>query len=423
MDSNTQLAVASAGVEVAEFSSGNQRDLEQVDPTAVSEGLYFVQRFKDTPGGVVALQEEARRVLPGFIQNQDAMLEYGSDALEAVRQSGRELRKLTGDVELSPEQERAMRDLMLELDKAKAYDPKVQANVDKFRDLMDKSKGFFGKRAFKAYVDAFNAQRATVEQMIESMRTSLKKEAAHRKVVANAIKAHYDVNDEAMLLMTERLAVLQIVRNLATAERAKYPDVIESTHPDAVKVRNLDMFLRMIQLKIQEYSQVWVVSLGSGAMFQVQQEMHTMAAFTTNVAATTGMDMAEQLLAQLATSQDLMRNNVKLQQQRAWQNQLVMDTVTQARSAVVAAAELATSASLTQETISGYADQVSGMIGDVQRVYSEAAQKYESNMTAIAQGAAIIEKAQGNQPVDPAQVQSVLQAGRSMRSITGAKVG
>lgn len=422
MDETIKEAASEVGVHVAEPSSTTQHDLELADPSQIAEGLYFVQRFKDKPNAVPNLQAEAKAVLPGFIQNVDSMVEYGAEVLDDVRRSGSEIRRLTGDVELSPEDQKAMLDLTMALKDAEQYDPTVAANVEKFQEMWGKLQTRFGKKKAQAYFAAFKALRMSIEDMVESMRSSLQDDAKHRKIVANAIGEHYDNLEVALVFMSERLAVLQIVRQMAVAERAKFPEVVETTDPNSSYVRDVEMFQRMLDLKIQTFAEVWFASVNMSPAYLIQQEGHTMMAFKLKVAAGHGMDLVEEILAQMAAAQDLMKDNQRIEQFESFQNDMLLKVAKQTRTTLVTAARLTTSSSLTAATITGMSTEFAGLIGDVRQVYREAAGQHDAKMKAIVDGVAVIEQAQANKglaPIDPALVQGVVQSRKGLRSITG----
>jgi len=416
-------AIAGAEVENLDASSSGVTDLATYDPNTVGKGLDFVEKFQDNPQAIAALKAAAAGEYPTMLANTDYLTAYGNDVLDDVLQSTRQLNMLTGKVALPDDDEAALRNLAIQVKKSSQWDMQVQANVEKFRTMKKKLNDFFGKNKAKAYFDAFMTDRLSLEKLLDRMRGDLTDRSIHRAQLANQVANQFKVNRESLDLMKERAAVLQLVRQTAVDARAALPAEIKSDDPQADKARKLEMFIRLISLKIEQYSDRWYVGVALGPVYYSQWEQGVSMAFRLRVMATTGMETVESIIAAYAMSMDLQNDADTIQSFDAFQNQATQNLFSHVADTAIAVAKQSSTGGLTTQTITSMANDVSRMISGVQQAYQAAQANQEMKVKAVADGVAIIEKAQNLSPTAPTSdrgaVTSLVNTSRKIQSITG----
>jgi uncharacterized protein YaaN involved in tellurite resistance len=416
-----QTAAAETGVDLIAPNEKDSQALEQFDPNTLGQGNYFLERFRDKPGAIEALQQEARSVAPAMLEDTNVLVNYGTGELEEVRKSTLALNQINGDkVELPPEDEKALKLLSIQMRNASKYDLSVAENVARYNRMKDGLTKLFGGRKAKAYFQAFQADRKTLEQLVDQMSGDLQKQAMERTRAAGAISRLYEANQESLIAMSERLAVLEIIRDMAVAERAKYPETLPHDHEDAPQVRALEMFVRMANLKLGEYAARWYTGVALSPIFEAQYEQNLMMGFKLRVAATDGMDKIKLIIATYKQSLDLKSDSDRLAGFEKFDNELTQSLARQTRSVLTATAKQTTSSSMTVETITVVANEVAGMVDDIQLAYKQSQAEEALKREAMKNGVEILEKAQASGQADTSKVAGVVAASKTIRSITGA---
>jgi hypothetical protein len=420
--SNTQnVSQVSSGVASLTLQPAvEEQALVEFAPETIGQGLTFFKRFADDPDAAAALKQEAARVLPILATKPTELISYGMDALDDVVKTTREVFKLTKDVKLPEDEDAALRDLKLQLGKAGGYDMSVAENVAKYREMKAKIGKMFGGGKAKAYFEAFQADRQSLEQLTDEMSGDLMTRAMDRNRMAATTAQLYRDNQESLLLLAERVAVLEKVRDMAQTQRNSLPATIAPDDPNAEKANALDMFIRMLDLKVTEYAGRWYTGVALAPVLRAQYEQQIMMALKLQTSATIGMEKVRIILAQYALSLSMQQDVDTVTTFDNFSNEMSQKMFKQTRQTVGAVAAASTSSSMTKETISVMAQEVAGMIGDVQQAYATAKADQAEKLMAMQDAVEVIESAQtSNGSIDLHKVSNVVAVGRKTRSITG----
>lgn len=399
-----------------------EQALVEFQPETIGQGLTFFGKFADDPNATAALEQEAARVLPVLATKPTELINYGMDALDDVVKTTREVFKLTKDVKLPENEDAALRDLKIQLSKTASYDMSVAQNVEKYREMKAKLGKMFGGGKAKAYFEAFKADRQTLEELTDEMSGDLMTRAMDRNVMAATTAKLYTENQNSLLLLAERVAVLEKVRDMAQTQRNSLPQAIAPDDPAAEKANALDMFIRMLDLKVTEYAGRWYTGVALAPVLRAQYEQQIMMSLKLQTSATIGMEKVRIILAQYAMSLSMQQDVDTVTTFDNFSNEMTQKMFKQTHQTVAAVAAASTTSSMTSETISVMAQEVSGMINDVQQAYATAKADQAEKLVAMQNAVEVIESAQaqpGKQSIDLNKVSSVVAIGRKTRSITG----
>lgn len=402
--------------------AASEQALVEFRPETIGQGLTFFKRFADNPGAVANLNHEAARMLPIMATNSSELIGYGMDALDDVVKTTREVFKLTKDVKLPEDEDAALRSLKVQLGKASGYDMSVAENVAKYREMKGKIGKMFGGGKAKAYFEAFKADQQSLEQLTDEMSGDLMTRAIDRSQLAATTSRLYTANQDSLLLLAERVAVMEKVRDMAQAQRDSLPAVISPDDPAVEKANALDMFIRMLDLKVTEYAGRWYTGVALAPVLRAQYEQQIMMSLKLQTSATIGMEKVRLILSQYAASLSLQKDVDTVKTFDDFSNEMSQKLFKQSHSTISAAAAATTTSSMTSETISVMAQEVAGMITDVQQAYATAKANQAEKLVAMENAVQVIESAQaqpGKQAIDLNKVANVVAIGRKTRSITG----
>ncbi|HEY8886219.1 MAG TPA: hypothetical protein VIM31_01830 [Candidatus Microsaccharimonas sp.] len=410
-----------SGIDTLDQSSASTTELATFDPNTAGKGMDFVEKFSD-PADLAALKGAAVTELPRLEADPNYLTAYGNDVLDRVVQSTRQLNVLTGKVALPDEDEAGLRNLAIQVKKSSQWDMTVSANVEKYRVMKKKLTELFGKNKAKAYFEAFQTDRLSLEKLLDRMRGDLTDRSMHRTLLANQVAEQFKLNRESLDRMKERAAILQYARQMAEAERAAMPANISNDDPRINDARKLEMFIRLISLKIEQYSDRWYVGVALGPVYYSQWEQGVSMAFRLKMMATMGMEKVESIISAYAMQMDLLNDSDTITSFDKMDNDLTQKLFGIVKTTAITVAQQTSTGGMTVETISSMANDVSGMITGVQQAYANAKVNQEMKVKAIGDGVAIIEKAQdlsGAQSSDRSQVASIVSTGNQIRAITG----
>jgi hypothetical protein len=391
----------------------------QVGAVAEAPLVTFMAKFADNPAAVEVLKAEARRVLPALFSDSTQLVQYGTDVLEEVVRVTDKALELTKDVQLPGDEEAKLRDLKVVLGRAKGYDMSVAENLRKYREMKEKLGKVFGKGKARAYFEAFKADRMSLDELTREMAGDLMTKSKKRGLMAQLTGETYRANLESLYALKERIAILEEIRDLAVAERKKFPEVIAIDDPKAERVGNIDKFIRLVNIKISDMADRWLVGVGMSPMLRAQQEQEEVMQMVLYASATTGMEKVRFIVSRLAASLSLQADVDAAATFREFDNEMTQSAFKGMRQTIAAAAQIATSGGMTEETITVVADEVTGMISDVQSAYANARTNQAQRLQAIDQAASAIHNAQSSgKPIELQQVANVVAAGRATKSLT-----
>lgn len=390
--------------------------LETFDPTNMGQGLEFYNRFAGNEDAQMVLSQVAHQELAGFVANPNTIIDYGIDVLEEVVAATGAILEFTKGVKLPAEDEAALRDLKVQLDKVGGYDMSVAANLAKYREMKEKLTSWFGKGKAQAWFAAFQTDRLTLEQVADQMGGDFVKRAAHRAVAANQTRKLFAANRESLGHLEERLAVLEKVREEVLRQRAQLPDTVPPSDPRADQVAGMDLVLRMLDVKITNLAARWYTGMGLDPMLRALQEQQIMMSMRLRDIGTMGMEKIKIILAQYAMSLDLQQDADSVVAFDAMDNELTQRMFKQTRATIGQVANVTTRSGVSQQTISVIANEVAGMVGDVAQAYSTARADNQAKVNAMMAGVQVMEAAQ-DKPVDRALVSSVVGEAKRSRSL------
>jgi uncharacterized protein YaaN involved in tellurite resistance len=246
--------------------------------------------------------------------------------------------------------------------------------------------------------------------------------AAERGVMAAATSKLYTDNQNSLLLLAERVAVLEKVRDMAQAELATLPAAVTPDDPAAEKANALNMFIRMLDLKVTEYAGRWYTGVALAPVLRAQYEQQIMMSLKLQTSATIGMEQVDLILGQYAVSLGLKQDADTVASFDAFSNDMRQKLFKHTHQTVVEAARASVSSSMTKETITVMAQEVVGMLNDVQAVYATVKSDQAEKLEAMQSAVEVIESAQtqnGRGSIDLNKVSNVVAIGRKTRSITG----
>ncbi len=399
-------------------ASANETALELYNPDTVGQGLEFYQRFADKGNAQTALATVARQELPGMLAKPDSIIDYGNDILDEVVAATKAIMEFTKGVKLPDDDEAALRQLKVQLGKVGQYDMSVAENVEKYRKMKEGLKKLLGKGKAKAWFAAFQADRMSLEKLTDEMAGDLITRSKHRAVAANQTRGLFQANRDSLALMEERIAVLEQARLMVQEERNKLPATVPPSDPRADQITGMEMVLRMLDVKITGLASRWYTGVGLDPMLRALQEQQIMMAMKLRDSGTTGMEKIRLILAQYAMSLDLQNDADTITAFEDFDNAMTQKMFKQTRSTIGQVAGITSRASVTEETITTIANEVTGMLTDVQGAYAQARQDHAAKMQAMMTGIQIMESAQ-TAPVDQSMVRSVVGEANKSRSLLG----
>lgn len=391
-----------------------EKALAVYDPSVVGKGLEFYGRF-DADDQVV-LAQFAKGQVPTFVQNPNQIIEFGNDVLDEVVANTKAIMEFTKGVKLPAEDDAALRDLKIQLDKAGGYDMSVAANLAKYRAMKEKLTSRFGAGKARTWFAAFQADRENLEQLTSEMGGDFIARSKHRGVAANQTYQLFKANRESLGNLEERVAVLEQVRLSVEQERAKLPATIDPSDPDADKANAMDLVLRMLDVKITNLANRWYTGMGLDPMLRSLQEQQIMMAMRLHDMGTTGMEKVRLILANYALTLDLQRDADTVEAYDAWDNNMTQKMFKGMHGTINQVAKITTRSGVTTETISVIANEVAGMVSDVQQTYATARADNQAKLDAMMAGVKVMESAQ-NKPVDAALVGTVVNEAKKSRSL------
>lgn len=394
----------------------NESALVAYDPAKVGQGLEFYGRFADKDNAQHVLQDVAKVEVPRLLANQNEIISYGNDVLEEVMAATKAIMEFTKGVKLPAEDDIALRDLKIQLGKAGRYDMSVAANVAKYREMKEKLSSFFGKSKARAWFDAFQADRQTLDKLTEEMAGDFITRARHRGLAANQTHQLFEANRESLGNLEERIAVLELVRKQIQEQRAALPVVPAPGDPHADEAAGMDSILRLLDIKITNLANRWYTGMGLDPMLRAQQEQQRMMALKLYEIGTTGMEKVRLILAQYAMSLDLQKDADTVETFQSFDNDMTQKMFKQTHATIGQVAQITSRSGTTAETISVIANEVTGMLTDVQQAYANARADNATQMEAIMAGVQVMEAAQ-NKPVNPELVGAVVSEAKRSRSL------
>jgi hypothetical protein len=393
-----------------------EQALELYNPSQVGQGLDFYQRFADKDGAQQVLSTVAKGEVDKMTSNPTEIINYGNDVLEEVMAATKAIMEFTKDVKLPADDDAALRDLAVQLGKAGQYDMSVAANLEKYREMKAKLASFFGKNKAQSWFAAFQADRKTLEKLTDEMAGDFITRAKHRGLAANRTYQLFRANRESLGNLEERIAVLEKVREIVGERRSALPATLPPSDPQADEAAAMDSVLRLLDLKITNLANRWYTGMGLDPMLRAQQEQQVMMALKLQDIGTTGMEKVQLILAQYAMSLDLQKDADTVTAFEDFDNAMTQKMFKQTRATIGQVAQVTTRSGTTTETITTIANEVTGMLSDVQHVYADARANNAEQMRAIMAGVKVMESAQ-NKPIDTALVGTVVEQAKKSRSL------
>lgn len=393
-----------------------EKALVAYDPAAVGQGLDFFARFADKGDAQVVLADVAKQQIAAFVADPNSIIGYGNDVLDEVVANTKAIMEFTKGVKLPDEDDAALRNLKVELDKAGGYDMSVAANLAKYREMKQKLSKRFGGGKARSWFVAFQADRESLEQLTNEMSGDFIARAKHRGVAANQTYQLFRANRESLGNLEERVAVLEKVRQIVQQERAALPDTIQPDDPNADKAAGLDLVLRMLDVKVTNLANRWYTGMGLDPMLRSLQEQQIMMAMRLHDIGTTGMEKVQLILANYAMTLDLQKDADTVQAFDAFDNKMTQDLFAKMHQTTVQVAQITTRSGVTTETIGVIANEVAGMVSGVQQAYATARADNQAKINAMMAGVKVMESAQ-SKPVDNALVGAVVDEAKRSRSL------
>lgn len=414
---NSSMTVGDVVVMPAAQASGDEQALVTYSPDQVGQGLTFFTQFDREDRDVLA--DVARGEVQNFLKDPTSIINYGSDVVDEVVAKTREVFAFTRDVKLPDDEDAALRNLKVQLDKVGGYDMSIAANLEKYRQMKAKLKARFGAGKAKAWFSAFMADRLTLEQLTGQMGGDFIVKAKHRALGANKAGQLFRANRDSLGNLKERVAVLEMARQLVEQQRAGLPAVVAPTDPLADQVAAIEMVSRMLDLKVTNLANRWYTGVALDPMLRAQQEQGIMMAMRLRDIGTLGMEKIELILAQYAMSLELQNDADAVAAFDALDNKLTQQVFKGTHATIVQAASLTSQSGTTVETISTIANEVTGMLTDVHKVYAASRANNAAQIQAITAGIKVMESAQ-DKPIDSALVGSVVEQARHTKSLLGS---
>lgn len=393
-----------------------EQALELYDPSQVGQGLDFYQRFASIDNAQQALSGAAEGEVAKMTSNPTEIINYGNDVLEEVLAATKAIMEFTKDVKLPSDDDAALRDLAVQLGKTGEYDMSVAANLEKYREMKAKLTSFFGKGKAQAWFAAFQADRKTLEKLTDEMAGDFITRAKHRGLAANRTYQLFKANRESLSNLEERIAVLEKVREIVGKRRSALPATLSPSDPQADEATAMDSVLRLLDLKITNLANRWYTGMGLDPMLRAQQEQQVMMALKLQDIGTTGMEKVQLILAQYAMSLDLQKDADTVTAFENFDNTMTQKMFKQTRATLAQVAQVTSRSGTTTETITTIANEVTGMLSDVQHAYADARANNAEQMRAIMAGVKVMESAQ-NKPIDTTLVGTVVDQAKKSRSL------
>lgn len=390
--------------------------LATYDPSSVGQGMEFFGRFADKGDSQGVLEGVAQSQIAVFISDPNKIIDYGNDVLDEVVANTKAIMEFTKGVKLPAEDDAALRDLKVQLDKSGGYDMSVAANLEKYRAMRDKLRSRFGGGKAKAWFAAFQTDRESLEQLTNEMGGDFITRAKHRGVAANQTYQLFKANRESLGNLEERVAVLEKTRQLVQQQRSALPDTLQPDDPRANQAAGMDLVLRMLDVKVTNLANRWYTGMGLDPMLRALQEQQIMMSMRLHEIGTTGMEKVRLILANYAMTLDLQKDADTVTAFDAFDNKMTQDLFTKMHQTTVQVAQITTRSGVTTETISTIANEVAGMVSDVQQTYATARADNQAKINAMMAGVQVMESAQ-NKPVDSTLVGAVVNEAQRSRSL------
>ena len=408
--------VGSTLLQPAVTAAPEEAALEVYNPNTVGQGLEFYQRFADKDNAQQVLTQVAQQEAGKMLAQPDQIIAYGNDVLDEVVAATKAIMQFTKDVKLPADDDAALRELKVQLGKVGQYDMSVASNVEKYRKMKEGLSKYFSKGKAKAWFEAFQADRMSLEQLTEEMAGDLIRRSEHRGLAANQSRKLFQTNRESLGCLEERIAVLEQIRSITEQKRAELPESVPPSDPRADQITGMDMVLRMLDVKITGLASRWYTGMGLDPMLRSLQEQQIMMAMKLRESGTTGMEKIRLILAQYAMSLDLQNDADTITAFENFDNEMTQKMFKQTRATITQVAGVTSRSSTTTETISVIAQEVTGMLTDVQSTYAQVRQDHAAKMQAIMTGVEVMESAQ-NKPVDQSKVGLVVGEATKSRSL------
>ena len=407
--------VAGVVVEPSVAPAEGEQMLATYNAAAVGQGLDFFDRFAGQGDAQAILVQVARQQLGSFLANPSSIISYGVDVLDEVVANTQAIMKFTEGVKLPSEDDAALRDLKVQLDKAGGYDMSVAGNLAKYREMKEKIGKRFGGGKAKEWFAAFEADRMSLEQLTDEMSGDFIARAKHRAVAANQTRQLFEANRESLGHLEERVAVLEKVREGIEQQRAALPTTLQPDDPRANEAAGMDTALRMLDVKVTNLAARWYTGMGLDPMLRALQEQQIMMSMRLNDIGTTGMEKIRLILAQYAMSLDLQRDADSVAAFDEMDNLLTQQMFKQTRATIGQVAHITTRSGVSSQTVSVIASEVAGMVDDVSKAYATARADNQAKISAMMAGVKVMESAQ-DRPVDQALVGAVVNEANRSRS-------
>lgn len=414
------------GVPVQDFPSDSQEQaLALYDPNQGQGQLSFLGDFASNPQALAHLKEEARTVGPKMRVSSDAFLVYGTDATADVSAQSKEILRVTGDIQ-APEVKDPMRALKKSLTTAQTYDVSVAANKARYDRALaireKRSSGLMGRLSsslsdVKDYWEQFFENRKTLEQQIEEVAADLQGRSMDRAKAANMSVALYRKNELMLGLLSERLAVMELILQDAEAEFASMPNGKGAGDPETEAKNNLQDFINLLKLKIDEFTGIYLTGCATAPMLRAQKTQHVMMAFKLQMMATTGMDKTRLVLAQYNLLLGLQEDVKAAENYAAYDNQITQDFFRNAAASLPEIARLSRKATQTEETVTVMTESVIAMLDGLAAADVEA-EAERQRMMGVKANALEILSAKSGEGLDHNKLAAVV-SGSQAKSITG----
>ncbi len=392
--------------------------LAQFNPDQIGSDLTFYDHFSKDPELQAAIVEEAKRQLSVLFQSTDQLVDYGMDTLEGVMAVTRKILKLNEDVRLPDGEDAQLRGIMIQLKSASKYDMTVPENVARYNELKAKVKSFFGKKKVKGYIDAFIADRKSLQEVTDSMRGSLTDRAEARRYSAIQTSVLSVENQKSLVLLDQKVAVLQKVRELARVERAKFPAVVGPDEPDYEFVSSIDTFIEILGDKIEGLASRWFTGIALSPMLRAQYKQEVRMYLKLRDSAKLGMEQIDIILAQYTQSIKLLDDAQAAKELDEFREDLTVKMFENMHQTTSMVAKMSTSSALSQVAIGKIAAEVTATMSDIQQAQTAALERQKQTMLAIEESTAIIADAQKTGgKVDTQRVAGLVNSGLQARTL------
>ncbi len=414
------------GVAVQEFPSDSQEQaLALYDPNQGLGQLSFLGDFASNPQALAQLKKEAGTVGPQMMGSSDAFLKYGTDAIADVSAQSKEILRVTGDIQ-APEVKDPMRALKKSLDTARTYDMSVADNKARYEKALaireKRSTGLMGRLGssfsdLKDYWEQFFENRKTLEQQIEEVAADLQGRSMDRAKAANMSVALYRKSELMLGLLSERIAVMELILQDNEAKYAAMPNGKGAGDPVTEAKSVLQDFINLLKLKIDEFTGIYLTGCATAPMLRAQKTQHVMMAFKLQMMATTGMDKTRLILAQYNLLLGLQEDVKAAENFGAYDNSITQEFFRNAATSLPVIAKFSRTATQTEETVGVMTDSVIAMLDGIAVADAEAEAERQHMMEVKANAIEIL-NAKAGEGLDRNKLAAVI-SGSQAKSITG----